>query len=74
MTLGNDFKVQITHKDISDIVARSSQLRIEDTGFITRATFEEVGVAYTLLALEQFLIDRRVVPDFSIALSQENKT
>lgn len=68
MTSGNDFKVQITHKDISNIVARSSQLRIEDLSFIRRATFEEVGCAYTLLALEQFLKDRRLVPDFKVEL------
>lgn len=66
-----DFKMVLGPRDITDIVVLSSQLRIQDQKFIAQASYEEVQAAYVIMALEQFLTERRIPREFSVQLSEE---
>lgn len=64
------FSVKINKQDIATIVENSRQLRITDQSFLRGATYEDVMAAYTILALQEFLVTRRVPASFEVVLSE----
>lgn len=66
----SEFKIKINRRDIAEIVEQSRQLRITDQAFLASAPYDDVMAAYTLLALTEFLKQRRCEPDFEVVLSE----
>lgn len=66
----SEFKLKLNRRDIVEIVDKSKQLRIEDLNFIRSATYDDVHAAYVLLALTEFMKERRVEAGFEVVLSE----
>lgn len=64
------FRLKLNRLDIAKIVDDSRQLRITDQGFLQAASLDDVTAAYTLLSLIEFMRERRVEPDFELALNE----
>lgn len=64
------FRLKLNRLDIAKIVDDSRQLRITDQNFLQAASLDDVTAAYTMLALIEFMRERRVEPDFELALNE----
>lgn len=68
--MNQDFRVVINRKAIADIADIVKGLQIKDFGFIRSAPYEDVHAAYIVLALEEYLVSKRLSPDFKVDLSE----
>lgn len=74
MKSGNRFPLEISRLDIALITENSIDLCAQKgdlTDFIKAgASYEDIRTASVLMALREFLLERRCEPDFKVVLSE----
>ncbi len=65
-----EFKVKITRLDIVEIIERAKEFRVMQLEFLRAADWETLKTTEILMALQDFLISRKCIPDFEVDLNE----